>query len=79
MGGGLNGQDATSGRIFVDRDGRVRRITPLEAERLMGFPAGWTDVPYRERTSSDGRRFRALGNSMAVPCMRWIGQRIKDA
>jgi DNA (cytosine-5)-methyltransferase 1 len=79
MGGGLNGQDATSGRIFVDGDGRVRRITPLEAERLMGFPDGWTDISYRERTSSDGRRFRALGNSMAVPVMRWIGQRIKDA
>lgn len=58
----------------------VRRITPLEAERLQGFPDGWTKVPYRGRPAEkcpDGPRYRALGNAMAVNCMRWIGERIE--
>ena len=55
----------------------VRRLTPLECERLQGFPDGWTDVPYRRRNHTpDGPRYKAMGNSMAVPVMRWIGQRI---
>jgi DNA (cytosine-5)-methyltransferase 1 len=54
----------------------VRRLTPVECERLQGFPDGWTDVPYRGKRAPDGRRYRALGNSMAVPCMAWIGRRI---
>lgn len=54
----------------------VRRITPLECERLQGFPDGWTDVPYRGKPAPDSPRYKALGNSMAVPVMRWIGQRI---
>lgn len=55
----------------------VRRLTPTECERLQGFPDGHTLVPYRSKTAADGPRYKALGNSMAVPCMRWIGQRIK--
>lgn len=55
----------------------VRRLTPTECERLQGFPDGWTDVPYRGKPASDGPRYKALGNSMAVPVMRWIGERIK--
>lgn len=54
----------------------VRRLTPLECERLQGFPDNWTQVPYRGKPASDGPRYRALGNSMATNCMRWIGQRI---
>ena len=54
----------------------VRRLTPLECERLQGFPDGWTDVPYRGKRAADGPRYKALGNSMAVNCMYWIGQRI---
>ena len=54
----------------------VRRLTPIECERLQGFPDGWTDI--RENTS-DGPRYKALGNSMAVPVMRWIGERIEKA
>lgn len=50
----------------------VRRLTPLECERLQGFPDGWTDIP----GASDTARYKALGNSMAVPVMRWIGGRI---
>jgi DNA (cytosine-5)-methyltransferase 1 len=54
----------------------VRRLTPRECERLQGFPDDYTQVEYRGRLAADGPRYRALGNSMAVPVMRWIGQRI---
>jgi DNA (cytosine-5)-methyltransferase 1 len=54
----------------------VRRLTPLECERLQGFPDGYTDVTYRSKPASDGPRYKALGNSMAVPVMAWIGKRI---
>jgi hypothetical protein len=55
----------------------VRRLTPMECERLQGFPDDYTLVPYRGKPASDGPRYKALGNSMAVPCMRWIGERIE--
>ncbi len=54
----------------------VRRLTPRECERLQGFPDDYTLVEYRGRLAADGPRYRALGNSMAVPVMRWIGERI---
>jgi len=54
----------------------VRRLTPKECERLQGFPDGYTDVIYRGKPAADGPRYRALGNSMAVPVMAWIGKRI---
>jgi DNA (cytosine-5)-methyltransferase 1 len=54
----------------------VRRLTPRECERLQGVPDDYTLVEYRGKLASDGPRYRALGNSMAVPVMRWIGQRI---
>ncbi|EUB32662.1 DNA cytosine methyltransferase [Olsenella uli] len=55
----------------------VRRIMPVEAERLQGLPDGWTDVPYRGREHpADTPRYKAIGNSMAVPVMQWIGKRI---
>jgi len=54
----------------------VRRLTPRECERLQGFPDDYTLVEYRKKTVADGPRYRALGNSMAVPVMRWIGERI---
>jgi site-specific DNA-cytosine methylase len=52
----------------------VRRLTPTECERLQGFPDGWTDIL---PTTPDGPRYKAIGNSMAVPVMRWIGSRIQ--
>lgn len=56
----------------------VRRLTPLECERLQGFPDGYTDVPYRGRSQTpDGPRYKALGNSFAVNVVDWIGQRIE--
>lgn len=55
----------------------VRRLTPRECERLQGFPDDYTDIPYRNKEHApDGPRYKALGNSMAVPVMRWIGERI---
>jgi DNA (cytosine-5)-methyltransferase 1 len=54
----------------------VRRLTPRECERLQGFPDDYTLIPYRGKPASDGPRYKALGNSMAVPVMRWIGERI---
>lgn len=57
----------------VAHDMQVRRLMPIECERLQGFPDGHTDIP----GAKDGPRYKALGNSMAVPVMGWIGQRIK--
>ena len=55
----------------------VRRLTPIECERLQGFPDGFTNVPWRKKdTSPEGLRYKALGNSMAVPVMQWIGDGI---
>ena len=56
---------------------QVRRLTPIECERLMGFPDNFTLVPYRNKPAADGPRYKALGNSMAVPVMRWLGERIQ--
>jgi site-specific DNA-cytosine methylase len=58
----------------------VRRLTPIECERLQGFPDNYTNIPWRNKpTAPDTRRYKALGNSMAVPVMRWIGRRIEAA
>jgi DNA (cytosine-5)-methyltransferase 1 len=55
----------------------VRRLTPVECERLQGFPDNYTNIPWRKSDESpDGPRYKALGNSMAVPVMGWIGNRI---
>ena len=113
-GGGLNGQDAYTGRIqpvaFTENhEGRVyehdyigalnqgggkpgmcypavrtgmtvRRLTPTECERLQGFPDDYTRIAWKKKSAEecpDGGRYKALGNSMAVNCMRWIGRRIE--
>jgi DNA (cytosine-5)-methyltransferase 1 len=55
----------------------VRRLTPEECEALQGFPRGYTNVTYRGKPAADGPRYKALGNSMAVPVMGWIGRRIE--
>jgi DNA (cytosine-5)-methyltransferase 1 len=82
-------QDGTANAILTPNGGRagigvgavadgwaVRRLTPRECERLQGFPDGYTAVPYRGKPAADGPRYKALGNSMAVNCMRWLGMRI---
>lgn len=61
---------------------QVRRMTPRECERLQGFPDDWTLIGYRGKPASecpDGPRYKAIGNSMAVPCMAWIGRQINKA
>lgn len=62
--------------VIVSPSLRVRRLTPLECERLQGFDDGWTAVPHRGKPASDGRRYHAQGNSWAVPVARWVGERI---
>jgi DNA (cytosine-5)-methyltransferase 1 len=58
----------------------VRRLTPVECERLQGFPDGYTNIPWRKKDESpDGPRYKALGNSWAVPVVAWIGKRINEA
>jgi DNA (cytosine-5)-methyltransferase 1 len=55
---------------------KVRRLTPLECERLMGFPDGYTQIPHKGKPAADSPRYKALGNSWAVPNVAWIGRRI---
>ena len=65
------------GGIGIMQSMAVRRLTPIECERLQGFPDGFTNIPWRKKdTAPDGLRYKALGNSMAVPCMQWIGDGI---
>jgi len=66
-----------SSRSYVAQTWAVRRLTPRECERLQGFPDDYTNVPYRGKPAADGPRYKALGNSMAVNVMRWIGTRIE--
>ena len=56
----------------------VRRLTPVECERLQGFPDNYTDIKHNGKETPDGPRYKALGNSMAVPVMAWIGKRIAE-
>ena len=70
---------ASNGSLFAKQGTQVRRLTPTECERLQGFPDNYTQIPYRNKTAEscpDGPRYKAMGNSMAVPVMRWIGERI---
>ena len=60
----------------IATESQVRRLTPVECERLQGFPDNWTLVPWRGGLAPDTLRYKAIGNSMAVPVMRWIGPRI---
>jgi DNA (cytosine-5)-methyltransferase 1 len=57
----------------------VRRLLPVECERLQGFPDGWTDVIHRGKPAADGPRYKAIGNSKATTVVRWIGKRILRA
>jgi DNA (cytosine-5)-methyltransferase 1 len=75
----LNAQvpnDSSNIQQGIRQGSAVRRLTPRECERLQGFPDDYTLISYRGKTAADGPRYKALGNSMAVPVMRWIGERI---
>lgn len=78
-------QDELSGTLATGNDqtlftDKARRLTPIECERLQGFPDNWTLIPYRGKPVEecpDTPRYRALGNSFAVPVIKWIGERIE--
>ena len=78
---GLENQHINGGcGLFVPDHSQVRRLTPIECERLQGFQDNFTRISWRNKSADDcpdGPRYKALGNSMAVPVMRWIGERIK--
>jgi len=84
-GKGYLGQDEKAYTVSTTQDQHlmqsmaVRRLTPVECERLQGLPDGWTDIKPNGKETPDGSRYKAIGNSMAVPVMRWIGERINRA
>jgi len=63
---------AYNGSLYIVQNERIRRISPIECERLMGFPDGYTDLKGAKRTN----RYQALGNSWAVPVVKWVGERL---
>lgn len=70
--------DGNGHNIVAQPPMQVRRLTPVECERLQGFPDNYTNIAWRKKDESpDGPRYKALGNSMAAPVMNWIGQRIQ--
>jgi DNA (cytosine-5)-methyltransferase 1 len=75
----IGASDGRKVEVGVRSGMQVRRLTPSECEYLQGFPAGHTDIVFRKKPAADGPRYRALGNSMAVPCMVWLGHRIHKA
>lgn len=75
--GALAAEPGMKQQSYIRQSMQVRRLTPRECERLQGFPDDYTFTPYRNKPAADGPRYKALGNSMAVPVMRWIGQRIQ--
>lgn len=75
-GGALGGGSET---IVVQDGYKARKLTPIECERLQGFPDNYTRIPFRSKAAEncpDSHRYKAIGNSMAVPVMRWIGNRL---
>lgn len=76
---GTMGSSVNASGPTVMQSMAVRRLTPMECERLQGFPDGYTNIPWRKASEApDGPRYKALGNSWAVPVVRWIGKRIQE-
>ena len=76
--GALAAEPGMKQQSYIQQAMQVRRLTPRECERLQGFPDDYTQVSHRGKPAADGPRYKALGNSMAVPCMRHIGERINE-
>jgi DNA (cytosine-5)-methyltransferase 1 len=74
--GALAAEPGAKQQTYAHIGSAVRRLTPRECERLQGFPDDYTLVPHRGKPAADGPRYKSLGNSMAVPVMSWIGERI---
>ena len=75
--GAVTGEPGAQCQNYLKTASAVRRLTPRECERLQGFPDDYTLVPWRGGMAPDGPRYKACGNSMAVPVMRWLGERIQ--
>jgi DNA (cytosine-5)-methyltransferase 1 len=73
------GASGTNMTPTLHSDMSVRRLTPIECEKLQGFPPGYTDIKPNGKDTPDGPRYKALGNSWAVPVVRWIGERIQKS
>lgn len=76
---GVGSQYVSEGKVIAQKDDAhyiVRKLMPIECERLQGFPDRWTDIEFKGKPASDAARYKALGNSMAVPVMHWIGKQI---
>jgi DNA (cytosine-5)-methyltransferase 1 len=73
-----NGGGRAQERNVLTPNMAVRRLMPVEAERLQGFPDGWSDVPIGSKRAADGPRYKQLGNSWAINPVRWIGSRIQQ-
>ncbi|WP_020469662.1 DNA cytosine methyltransferase [Zavarzinella formosa] len=76
--GALAAETGMKQQSYIQQLMSVRRLTPRECERLQGFPDDYTLVPNRGKPAADGPRYKSLGNSMAVPCMRFIGERVQQ-
>jgi DNA (cytosine-5)-methyltransferase 1 len=77
--GALAAEPGMKQQTYLQQAMQVRRLTPVECERLQGFPDNYTLIPWRKKPASDcpdGPRYKALGNSWAVPVVKWIGERI---
>lgn len=75
----VGSQYVSEGKVIAQKDDAhyiVRKLMPIECERLQGFPDRWTDIEFKGKPASDAARYKALGNSMAVPVMHWIGKQI---
>jgi DNA (cytosine-5)-methyltransferase 1 len=77
QGGGKPGQSYPDGRVGLEQSWQVRRLTPIECARLQGFPEEYLDITFRGKPAADGNKYKALGNSWAVPNGRWIMERIE--
>ena len=79
--GALAAEPGMKQTTYIQHHSVVRRLTEIECERFQGFPDNYTQIPWKGKPAEDcpmGPRYKALGNSMAVPVMRWIGERIKS-
>ena len=76
--GALSAEPGMKQQTYLNQFSGVRRLMPIECERLQGFPDDYTNVTYRNKPAFDGPRYKAIGNSMAVNVMSWIGQRIQQ-
>lgn len=81
LSGALSANPGMKQTTYLASEYAVRRLTPKECERLQGMPDDWTRIPWHGKPTAecpDGPRYKAIGNSMAVPVMRWIGRRIQE-